>query len=46
MIGESPTRPNFLFVRPPVDVPAARLPWVSRETQPTVPKWESVSGES
>ena len=36
-IGESPTRPYFLFVRPPVEVPAARLPCVSRATQPTVP---------
>src|SRR5439155_25053510 len=37
-IGESPTRPYFLFVRPPVEVPAARLPCVSSATQPTVPK--------
>ena len=36
-IGESPTRPNSLAVRPPVEVAAARLPWLSSATQPTVP---------
>src|SRR5947208_4161174 len=38
MIGESPTRPNRLFVVPPVDVPAARLPLMSSATAPTVPR--------
>mgnify|MGYP003346837183 CR=1 FL=1 len=37
MIGESPTRPYFLFVSPPVDVPAAGLPCLSSATQPTLP---------
>src|SRR5205807_9240750 len=37
MIGESPTRPYCLFVVPPVDVPAARLPAASSATAPTVP---------
>src|SRR5215472_4983184 len=37
MIGESPTRPGILACMPPVDVPAATLPWRSRATTPTVP---------
>jgi hypothetical protein len=37
MIPLSPTLPNFLFVRPPVDVPAAKLPYLSKATAPTVP---------
>jgi len=36
-IGTDPTRPHFLLVNPPVDVPAAILPCVSSATQPTVP---------
>ena len=38
MIGESPMRPQRLLVMPPVDVAAARLPFLSRATAPTVPK--------
>ena len=41
MFGESPMRPGSLPVTPPVDVPAARLPWLSSATQPTVPKRDS-----
>ena len=37
MIGESPTRPHFLPVMPPVEVAAARLPVASSATAPTVP---------
>src|SRR5260370_268403 len=37
MMGESPTRPAFLFVVPPVEVAAARLPFLSSATAPTVP---------
>jgi hypothetical protein len=33
MIGESPTRPNLQSVMPPVLVPAARLPLMSRQTE-------------
>jgi len=36
MMGESPTRPAFLFVVPPVEVAAARLPFLSSATAPTV----------
>ena len=36
--GESPTRPKCLFVKPPVDVPAARFPRSSTATAPTVPQ--------
>ena len=39
--GESPTRPNFLLVMPPVEVPAARLPIWSSATAPTVPNFSS-----
>ena len=39
--GESPTRPNRLLVRPPVDVAAARLPARSSATAPTVPYFSS-----
>ena len=38
MIGESPMRPQRLFVMPPVEVAAARLPFLSRATAPTVLK--------
>src|ERR1051325_7871132 len=38
MIGVSPMRPYILFVVPPVDVAAARLPLWSSATAPTVPK--------
>src|SRR5256885_88995 len=38
MTGESPTRPGSLFVSPPVEVPAASLPFPSRATRPTGPK--------
>ena len=37
MMGESPTRPKRLLVRPPVEVAAARLPFESSATAPTVP---------
>ncbi len=37
MIGLSPTRPWALLLKPPVDVAAARCPWQSRATAPTVP---------
>ncbi len=37
MIGESPTRPHFLPVMPPVEVAAARLPCAASATAPTVP---------
>ena len=37
MIAVSPTRPNFLFVMPPVDVAAAKWPLRSQATAPTVP---------
>jgi len=36
-MGESPIRPKRLLVIPPVDVAAARLPYESRATAPTVP---------
>lgn len=39
IIGESPIRPNRLLVIPPVDVPAAILPWESSATAPTVPNF-------
>mmetsp|Transcript_14620 Transcript_14620/g.24950 ORF Transcript_14620/g.24950 Transcript_14620/m.24950 type:complete len:303 (+) Transcript_14620:580-1488(+) len=41
MMGVSPTRPDILLVRPPVEVAAARLPLRSRATHPTVPMGES-----
>jgi hypothetical protein len=34
--GTSPSRPKRLFVMPPVEVAAARLPWTSSATAPTV----------
>ncbi|MNY77357.1 hypothetical protein D3C86_2172290 [compost metagenome] len=37
IIGESPTLPYFLFVIPPVEVAAARFPFLSSATAPTVP---------
>jgi hypothetical protein len=37
MTGVSPTRPGDFAVMPPVDVAAARLPFRSRATAPTVP---------
>lgn len=37
MMEESPTLPYRLFVIPPVEVAAARLPCMSRATAPTVP---------
>ena len=40
MREESPTRPGVLLRVPPVEVAAARLPWPSRATAPTV-SWES-----
>jgi hypothetical protein len=40
MREESPTRPGVLLRVPPVEVAAARLPWESRATAPTV-SWES-----
>src|SRR5688500_599181 len=39
MIGESPTRPHFLLVMPPVDVATAICPCASSATAPTVPKY-------
>ena len=38
MIGLSPTRPAIFAAMPPVEVAAARLPWASRATAPTVPR--------
>src|SRR2546422_896702 len=46
MIGESPTRPYRFISVPPVDVPAARFPALSRATAPTVPKWFSSPGSA
>src|SRR5690606_14979723 len=37
--GESPMRPHFLLVMPPVLVAAAMWPWRSSATAPTVPKY-------
>ncbi len=37
MMGESPTRPRIFIIMPPVEVPAARFPYPSSATQPTVP---------
>jgi hypothetical protein len=34
-IGESPTRPGWTAVRPPVEVAHATLPWLSTATAPT-----------
>ena len=42
--GTSPTRPQRFAVVPPVEVPAARWPWLSRATAPTVPNFRSFSG--
>src|ERR1035437_8300016 len=36
MREDSPTRPGVLLRVPPVEVAAARLPWASRATAPTV----------
>src|SRR5271169_5177665 len=36
MIGESPTRPGYLFNVPPVDVPTQIFPLLSNATAPTV----------
>src|SRR4029453_6212450 len=37
MVGQSPTRPQRFPVVPPVDVPAATLPFMSSAATPTVP---------
>ena len=37
MIGASPILSHFLLVIPPVEVPAAKFPALSKATQPTVP---------
>src|ERR1035437_5695723 len=44
MREESPTRPGVLLRVPPIEVAAARLPWASRATAPTV-SWVSKAGE-
>ena len=36
-MGESPTLPGILLVIPPVEVAAARFPFISIATAPTVP---------
>jgi hypothetical protein len=46
MLGESPMRPKALLVMPPVDVPAAIVPFLSIATAPTVPNFESVLSKS
>ena len=43
---ESPTLPRFLPASPQVDVPAARTPFESRATHPTVPSCVCSSGPS
>ncbi len=40
IIGESPILPHFLLVIPPVEVPAAKFPFISIATHPTVPNFE------
>ncbi len=43
IIGTSPTLPNFLFVIPPVEVAAAKFPFLSKATAPTVPNFSVLS---
>ena len=42
IIGESPILPHFLLVIPPVEVPAAKFPFISIATHPTVPNFEGL----
>src|SRR3989338_8104604 len=44
MRQESPTRPGYLQAVPPVEVAAARFPWASSATAPTVPAEPARSG--